>query len=78
MNRVRWLVAVSLTAVAALIVLKLAKRLRHVRAAFGNKKGHPWFAATYDLVTSVAESKGLDLPGRDQQRASPSSAVRGY
>lgn len=48
-----------MTALAAVLLLKRARRLQNAPNAVGERKGHPWFAAMYDLITHLAERKVL-------------------
>ena len=63
-KRVLLFAAVLLAACAASILKTVAERLNGRSAALGAEgrpefRGHPWFAATYDLVTQAGESAVL-------------------
>lgn len=64
MMRVPFFAAVLLAGCAALILKTAADRSKQRGASAGAEgrpefRGHPWFAATYDLITSVGESRVL-------------------
>ncbi len=64
MKRVLLFAAVLLAALGALTLKTVAQRLNQRGTPAGAEggpefRGHPWFAATYDLITSMGESRVL-------------------